>query len=108
LKKEGVVGVEGRDRFNHAPSRPIAVDGLGAVGVGGVIGFDDSGPPVNERDGGDKVNFVPLLDMVGADFGGGGGVGSGFGARGTENAEPISDSVSERTCMRKDGAIRGT
>jgi hypothetical protein len=102
------VGVVGRDRFNHAPNRPIAVVGLGAVGVSGVMGFEVNGPPVNERVGGDRDNFVPLLVMAGADVGGGGGVGRDLGARGTENAEPMSESVSERTCMRNEGAIRGT
>lgn len=40
--------------------------------------------------------------------GGGGGLGRGLKASGAENAEPMSDRVSERTCMRSDGAIAGT
>lgn len=33
-----------------------------------------------------------------------GSCGSGLAARGTEKADPMSESVSERTCMRIDGA----
>lgn len=36
-----------------------------------------------------------------------GTLGNGFEDRGTENALPISDSVSERTCMRREGAMAG-
>lgn len=37
-----------------------------------------------------------------------GGCGSGLLARGTEKADPMSERVSERTCMRIEGAKWGT
>lgn len=104
LKRDGDVGVVGMERFSQAPRRWIGVVGVGIVGVGGVIGFDDRGPPVEMRDGGARVSLVVVRDS-GLDVG---GVGRGLLARGTEKAEPISDNVSERTCIRSEGAMRGT
>ena len=61
------------------------------------------------RDGGARVSVVvrrrgvdvPELEMgvIGRDL---------FVVSGAEKAEPMSESVSERTCMRMDGAILGT
>jgi hypothetical protein len=106
LKKEfdvpeaGVVGIE---RLSHAPRRWIGVVGVGTVGVGGVMGFEVKGPG-NLRVGGERESFVGARER-GVDVG---GEGRGWLASGAENADPISESVSERTCIRKDGAMAGT
>lgn len=116
-EKDGVVGEEGSERFSHAPSRPSGVVGVGMVGVGGVMGFEVNGPRAGGggRGGGTSLSFcwAGLGAIVGWYWGwlntgdADGGVGSGFETRGTEKAEPMSDSVSERTCMRRAGAIAG-
>jgi hypothetical protein len=72
------------ERLSQAPRRWIGVVG----GWRGVMGFEVRGP-VNSRWG--------LLGAVGTAL-----------FSGTENAEPMSDSVSERTCMRIVGAKCGT
>lgn len=77
------------DRLSQAPRRWIGV--VGGCGRG-VMGFEVSGP-VNSRWG-----------LAGA---GAGAEGSAL-LSGTEKAEPMSDSVSERTCIRIVGAKCGT
>ena len=67
------------------------------------MGLESRGP-LKVRDGGASVSLLGSRPGTG----GGGGGGSGLVASGTENAEPISDRVSERTCIRSKGAIAGT
>ena len=67
------------------------------------MGFESRGP-LNVRDGGASVSLLGIRPGPG----GGGGGGNGLATSGAENAEPISDRVSERTCIRSKGAIAGT
>lgn len=97
-------GALGRDRLSQAPRRWMGVVGVGTVGVGGVIGFESRGP-LNVRTGGVSVSLVVFRVKL---VGGRGGSGSGFATSGAEKADPMSDNVSERTCMRNEGAIAGT
>lgn len=106
LRNEGEDGVVGRERLSQAPRRCIGVVGVGMVGVGGVMGLESKGP-LKVRAGGARVNRVVWRERFPGP-GGGGGVGRGFDASGTEKAEPMSESVSERTCMRREGAMAGT
>lgn len=92
--KEVLEGVGGRERFSQAPRRP------GMVGVGGVMGLESRGPLKVRFGGSSRSGFD-------ADAGFG-GVGSGLATRGAENAEPMSDKVSERTFIRREGAMAGT
>ena len=103
LKKEGEEGVVGRDRLIQAPRRWIEV---GGVGVGGVMGLESRGP-LKVRAGGARVSLVVWRERL-LGPGGGGGGGSGLVASGTEKADPMSERVSERTCMRSEGAMAGT
>jgi hypothetical protein len=84
----------------------MGVVGVGTVGVSGVIGFESRGP-LNVREGGASVNPVVRRESwLGPGRRGGGG--SGFATSGAEKADPMSDNVSERTCMRSEGAMAGT
>lgn len=100
----GVVGREARaiveaERLSHAPRRAIGV--VGVTVAGGVMGFEVKGP-VEERVLGKSFRLdgrtagAPPVDGRGP---------STLRAKGAEKADPISESVSERTCMRMDGAI---
>lgn len=73
---------------------------LAVLGGGGVIGLDVRGP-VKLRAGGYKEK-LGARRRAGVESDG--GLGRGLLARGTEKAEPISDRVSERTCIRIAGA----
>jgi hypothetical protein len=77
----------------------MGVVGVGIVGVGGVMGFEVRGP-VNVRS-----SVVLSANFLAGDFG---GIGRGLVVSGTENADPMSERVSERTCMRSAGAMAGT
>jgi hypothetical protein len=86
------------ERLSHVVSRDM--DFVGVCGAGGVMGFEHSAI-VLLRDGGASVRPV-VRRLKGA---------SGsilLILMGAENADPMSDSVSERTCMRIEGAIYGT
>ena len=87
------------ERLIQAPSRAIGV--VGVAGGGGVMGFEFKGP-VWEKEGG--ASLSPIVARR-AGVSASGVVGSGLKLRGAENAEPISERVSERTCMRMDGAM---
>lgn len=101
---------------------------VGRVGLGGVMGFEVRGPAFGGGGGsGGGMSFsfldfwwrgclvgVVAVAVVVVVVGGMrgeeeevGGVGSGFVASGTEKAEPMSERVSERTCMRSAGAMAG-
>ena len=90
----GVVAVDDIDLFNHVVKRFI--DLVGVCGAGGVIGLLHSAI-VLSRLGGARVRFVLRRRGVYAT-----GVLSTLTE--AENAEPMSDRVSERTCMRIEGA----
>jgi hypothetical protein len=84
------------ERFNQVVKRAMLF--VGVCGAGGVIGLLHSAI-VLSREGGARVRFVVRRrDVV---------VGGNTEKRltGAENAEPISDRVSERTCMRIEGAM---
>lgn len=101
-----IEGVLGSERLSQAPSRWMGVVGVGTVGVGGVMGLESRGP-LKVREGGASVSLVVCRERRPGPGGGGGG-GRGLVTSGTEKADPISDNVSERTCMRSEGAIAGT
>lgn len=90
----GVVPVLDMLFFNQVVNRFI--DLVGVCGAGGVIGLLHNAI-VLSRLGGARVRFVLRRRGVYAT-----GVLSTLTE--AENAEPISDSVSERTCMRIEGA----
>lgn len=109
------MGVEGSERFSQAPRRPSGVVGVGIEGLGGVMGLEVRGPA---RGGGGRGGGISLSFFSGLGFEPAlvgwlkageeeGGVGRGLETRGTEKAEPMSESVSERTCMRSEGAMAG-
>lgn len=79
--------------FNHVVNRFMLF--VGVWGAGGVMGFEHSAI-VLSREGGARVRFV-LRRRVGYE-----GVVSTLTE--AEKAEPMSDRVSERTCMRMEGA----
>jgi hypothetical protein len=90
----GVVEAE-IERLSHVVS--LDIDFVGVTGAGGVIGLEHSAI-VLLRDGGAKVRLV-LGRRVGAE-------GSAlFILMGAEKADPMSERVSERTCMRIVGAM---
>ena len=93
----GVVNVLDMDRLSHVVRRFI--DLVGVCGAGGVMGFEHSAI-VLSREGGARVRFV-LRRRVGW-------VGVVSTLMGAEKAEPMSERVSERTCMRIEGARYGT
>ena len=95
VEKVAEEGVAGRDRFSQAPRRWIEFVG---VGEGGVIGFESKGP-LNVRVIGTRRSFVWRCP---------GGVGRALLSKGCEKAEPMSDSVSERTERMREGAMAGT
>ena len=111
---DGVAGVLGSERFNHALRRPMGVVGVETAGTGGVIGLEDKGENMRAEDA--MLRLVGARERAGLDarpdkdpdVGGLGGLGRGLWASGAENAEPMSDKVSERTCILRDGAIAGT
>jgi hypothetical protein len=73
------------------------VVGVGTVGVGGVMGLE-SRWPLKVRLGGSRRS---------PDFFAG-GLGRGLLTKGAEKADPMSESVSERTFIRREGAMAGT
>jgi hypothetical protein len=75
------------ERFSQAPRRAIGV--VGVTGGEGVIGFDVNGPGI---EGGARVRPMVLRFPI-------------FACAGAEKALPMSLSVSERTCMRIEGAM---
>jgi len=74
---------------------------VGVAGGGGVMGLEVKGPLYKKAGGARLRPAVVRLPGVPDS----GVVGSGLKPKGAENAEPISESVSERTCIRIDGAI---
>lgn len=89
------------ERLSHAPRRVMGV--VGVTGAGGVIGLEVNGPVYVRDGGGNSVRAVVAL--LAAALPVVGGVESVLLAKGAENAEPMSESVSERTCMRMEGAM---
>lgn len=92
------------DRLIHAPRREMGVVGVG--GAGGVTGFEVNGP-VYEWLGGARVRRCVAL-LAGGALLVGGGAGNGFHPSGAENADPMSESVSDLTCIFIVGAMHGT
>jgi hypothetical protein len=75
----------------------LDIDFVGVSGAGGVMGFEHSAI-VLLREGGSRVRPV-VRRLRGA-------LGSALlHFTGAEKTEPMSDSVSERTCMRMEGAM---
>ena len=74
---------------------------VGVTGGGGVMGLDVKGPLYGKAGG---ARWRPVVARL-PETSDSGVVGSGLKAKGAENADPISESVSERTCIRIDGAI---
>jgi hypothetical protein len=115
LKKLVVEGVVGTERFNQALRRfkgVVGVDTAGEVkfGVRGVIGFEVRAP-VRLRFVGSIGRIVGIrVSLAGArsEDSAEGVAGSGLLVSGADNAEPMSDNVSERTRIRRAGAIAGT
>lgn len=100
------MGVSGRElraseeveRLIQAPRRAMGV--VGVVAGGGVTGLEFRGPVYCRSDG---VRVRPVVvRLTGVMISG--VAGRGFVSSGAENAEPISESVSERTCIRIEGA----
>lgn len=99
------MGVAGRDvalevsdeveRLSQAPSRAIGVVGVAAGG--GVGGLEVRGPVW--RRGGTARLRPRVVRRAGS-----GVEGRALELSGAEKAEPISERVSERTCMRIEGA----
>lgn len=92
---------DGMDFLIQAPRRCIG--DAGTVGVGGVIGLELRGP-------GPRWMVAGMLRLVVVrERGDGLGVaGRGLAFRGAENADPMSERVSERTRIRSEGAMAGT
>ena len=86
------------ERLSQAPKRAMGV--VGVAGGGGVMGFEVKGP-VWAKDGGESVS--PIVARRGAVASG--VAASGLKPRGAEKAEPMSERVSERTCIRMEGAM---
>jgi hypothetical protein len=95
---EGEVGVvvAEMERLIQVVMREI--DFVGVWGAGGVMGLEHRAI-VLSRDGGARVRPV-VRRRVGA--------AGRVLLMGAEKADPMSESVSERTCMRMDGAMYGT
>lgn len=96
----GDVGVVEADieRLSHVVRRDM--DFVGVCGAGGVMGLEHSAI-VLLRDGGTSVRPV-VRRRVGAS-------GSALLIlMGAEKADPMSERVSERTCIRIEGAMYGT
>jgi hypothetical protein len=87
------------ERLSQAPRRAMGV--VGVAGGGGVMGLEVKGP-VWQKDGG--ASERPMVARRAGEPASG-VEGSGLKPRGAENAEPMSESVSERTCIRIDGAM---
>lgn len=102
----GVVG-RGEERRNQLLRRwreAVEVE-LAVFGGGGVMGFEVKGP-VKLRAAGYSEKFGARRSRGAEPVGG--VVGSGLLASGTENADPMSERVSDRTCIRIEGAKCGT
>lgn len=67
----------------------------------------DVSDPVSWRYGGSGPTAGVLVLGVDSGSGDAGTEGRGFDANGTESADPISESVSERTVIRSEGAMAG-
>lgn len=99
---DGEVGVVDAEmlRRSQVVRRDMLLFGL--FGAGGVTGLEHSAI-VLSRDGGARVKPVVrrrvVLKVVGEDL---------LLDRGAEKAEPMSERVSERTCIRIEGAMEGT
>jgi len=104
LKNAGVEGVFGMERLIQAPRRWMGVVGVGVWDVGGVIGLELRGPEAMVRRAG-RLSLPAGRRKREVESG---VVGRGLLARGVERADPISERVSERTCMRRAGAMAGT
>jgi hypothetical protein len=90
----GVVEAE-MERLSHVVRRDM--DLVGVAGAGGVMGLDHNAIEL-WRDGGARVRLV-FRRRTGAE-------GSAlFILMGAEKADPMSERVSERTCMRIEGAM---
>lgn len=104
LKNAGVEGVFGIERLIQAPRRCIGVVGVGVWVVGGVMGLELRGPEGMVRMAG-RLSLPAGRRKREVESG---VVGSGLLASGVDRADPISERVSERTCMRRAGAMAGT
>lgn len=95
-----MVGDEGRERRNQWERRERLERWVGGS-------MREVSDPVSWRYSGSGPMVGVVVLVVEPRSGDAGTEGSGFDANGTDNADPMSESVSERTVIRSEGAMAG-